>query len=382
MGTPNRDESAASRGQAMVEFALMLPLLALLLVLALDFGRVFFGYVALQNAARVGANHAAQNPTAWSDGDVALQADYRAEVLRDMQAINCAPPGGTTWTTADIPNPTFTSLGGTADPYELGDHATVTLDCRMSFLTPLVEVIVGTPMNIAAEADFPVRGGVIAGTPVGSTPPPAPTCIDAVVPDMVGMAVQAARDAWTAAGFIGEFSPTSGQDTETVATQTTTPASAPGDCMPTWTLVAVTSVAPSTCTTPDLAVPNLVGRTVSQARGDWTTAGFTGTFNPSSGSDSEVVDTQSLTAGTCEPDSASISVTYGAPAPTPVPTCTAPELLGSKVSIAQGSFTTAGFTGAFTVTRPPSNDYVVETQSLVGGQKYPCTSGITVGPKP
>ena len=50
-----RREKPVSRGQAMVEFALVLPLLALLLVVAIDFGRVFFGWVSLTNAARVGA---------------------------------------------------------------------------------------------------------------------------------------------------------------------------------------------------------------------------------------------------------------------------------------------------------------------------------------
>ena len=40
----------------------MLPILALLLVMAVDFGRVFFGWVALQNAARIGADYAASGP--------------------------------------------------------------------------------------------------------------------------------------------------------------------------------------------------------------------------------------------------------------------------------------------------------------------------------
>ena len=33
----------------MVEFALIMPLLVLLLVMAIDFGRVFFGWVALDD---------------------------------------------------------------------------------------------------------------------------------------------------------------------------------------------------------------------------------------------------------------------------------------------------------------------------------------------
>ena len=56
-----------SRGQALVEFALVLPVLALLLVLAIDFGRVFFGWVSVTNAARIGANYAGQHPNLLSN---------------------------------------------------------------------------------------------------------------------------------------------------------------------------------------------------------------------------------------------------------------------------------------------------------------------------
>ena len=47
------------RGQAMVEFALVVPLFMLLLLLAVDFGRLFFSYVQINNAAREAAAYAA-----------------------------------------------------------------------------------------------------------------------------------------------------------------------------------------------------------------------------------------------------------------------------------------------------------------------------------
>jgi Flp pilus assembly protein TadG len=43
------------RGQNLVEFALLLPLLVLVVFGVLDLGRVFFGLVAITNAARQGA---------------------------------------------------------------------------------------------------------------------------------------------------------------------------------------------------------------------------------------------------------------------------------------------------------------------------------------
>jgi Flp pilus assembly protein TadG len=48
-------------GAAMVEFAVVFPVLVLLLIGAADFGRVFFTSIAVANAARAGAEWGAQN---------------------------------------------------------------------------------------------------------------------------------------------------------------------------------------------------------------------------------------------------------------------------------------------------------------------------------
>lgn len=49
------------RGQALVEFALILPVLLLLLLGIMEAGRLFAGYVELQNAAREGVRWEAVN---------------------------------------------------------------------------------------------------------------------------------------------------------------------------------------------------------------------------------------------------------------------------------------------------------------------------------
>src|SRR5262245_51647344 len=51
------------RGQSVVEFALILPVFVFLLLMAIDFGRLFFSYVQVTNAAREGAAYAAAAPT-------------------------------------------------------------------------------------------------------------------------------------------------------------------------------------------------------------------------------------------------------------------------------------------------------------------------------
>ncbi len=378
------DTTERTRGQAMVEFALILPLLVLLLVLAIDFGRVFFGSVALNNAARIGANEAAWNPKAWQgSGDPTLKALFRQQVANDLNAVGCQPVGesiGTPWTPGDVPDPAFMDAVGTADPHEIGDFAVLHLDCEFSFVTPLVGLILPDPLPVGAESKFPIKGGSVAGIPVGNQPPGA-GCPDSLVPDMVGMSVAGARTAWLNAGFaaIG-FNPLTGFDTESVLTQTTSPPSVPGSCIVDTATVLVTSTV-STCTAPEIVVPNLVGLTVGQARSQWTAAGFdAGTFSPASGSDANFVSVQttspSSSPGNCRPPTTTVTVTHAPAVPT---VCLMPQLIGQKVNTASNTFSTAGFTGAFTATAPPNGNYTVSSQTLVGGQPYPCQSPVTVG---
>jgi len=201
---------------------MLLPVLALLMVMSIDFGRVFFGWVGLQNAARIAANEAGFSPGAWTGaGDAGEQARYRQTVLNDMQAINCAPPGGGTWDVSDIPDPTWADAGGTAATNEIGDYAVVDLSCTFTFLTPLVESLLGSDISIGAHAEFPIRGGLIEDTPVATaapTPTPVPTAtpeptlplpsieLDCTAPELIGKTVSTGQLLWNTAGFTGSYS--------------------------------------------------------------------------------------------------------------------------------------------------------------------------------
>ncbi len=56
-------------GQSLVEFALVLPILLLLIIGAMDIGRMFYIKVALTNAAREGANYLAYHVSEEIDAD-------------------------------------------------------------------------------------------------------------------------------------------------------------------------------------------------------------------------------------------------------------------------------------------------------------------------
>ena len=66
---PRTDRSwrLAARGQSFVEFAVVSPVLILLLLAVADFGRVFYVAIELNNAARAGTQYGIQSPANAAD---------------------------------------------------------------------------------------------------------------------------------------------------------------------------------------------------------------------------------------------------------------------------------------------------------------------------
>lgn len=369
-----------SRGQSMVEFALILPLLAMLLVLTIDVGRVFFGWVAVTNATRIGANEAARNPGPWADGGTDQR--YYDRISADLEAINCDADTNNDGVIdgSDLPAPTFTNRVDTADPHEFGDHVEVALTCDFSLITPLANALLGGGITVGAEATFSVIGAKINGIPTPADPPTSP-CLptERIVPNLIGMSVAGARDRWDSAGFTGAFAPSdTAEDGDVVTSQTATPSASAGSCLAYYAAMTVTHQDPEVCNGTQISVPPLIGLTLAAAREDWTAAGFTGTFTPTAGDDAQVVVTQSVAAGGCAEPTASVVVTYGDATDPPLATCTAPQLVTLTASNASADWTAAGFTGAFTTQPANKNNWIVKTQDLVGGQDYACTASVTV----
>lgn len=77
-----KDWRKKSRGQSIVEFAMITPLLFLMLALAADFGRAFTAYITISSAAREGAAYGAQSLTNADDS-----AGIKAAALADGPSI-------------------------------------------------------------------------------------------------------------------------------------------------------------------------------------------------------------------------------------------------------------------------------------------------------
>jgi PKD repeat protein len=306
-----------SLGQSLVEFALVLPLLLFLTLIALDFGRIYLGWINLQNMARIAANFAANHPEGWDgtpdSGDVIIQ--YENQVAADASATNCS------LTPATPADPTFSDANGDGDPYGLGDHATVTLTCRFSVITPVISNVVGGSVAVTASSVFPVKTGMsgdMAGVEWSCLKPSAAINADVtsgaapLTVHLTDASGGGPGDSWK--WFVDDGSGTgpiqfaSVQDPGDytfenegtyVVTLTVTNVCGPSTTDP-GTTITVGSVAPPP---PQCTVPNFVQPPKSVRRADvptmWSAAGFTTTVidGPGHPMGNYWVTYQSLTAG-------------------------------------------------------------------------------------
>ncbi len=397
-----------TRGQSLVEFALVLPILLFLTLTALDFGRVYLGYINIQNMARIAANYAANNPNAWTgSGDANAQAQYRNQILQDGAATNCRLPvvSGSTV----VPAPTFTDGNGDGEANTLGDTAQVQISCTFSVITPIIANIVGSQVTVAAQSTFPVKAGMTAsgggGAPGGSAPNAAfsgngtisPTAISGTAPFAVEFrdtsggtptgwtwtfqngtpATSSAQDP----GFV-TFSTAGTHQVQLIASNFLGSSTATMDV----TVTAVSAVDFTTSPNPATGAPglNVTFADASTPGGTtyaWTFgAGQGGVTNATNAS----VSHQYNTAGTY---TVTLTVTYPTGSPVSVSKtvtiavsqCTAPSLNGVKRNNAASTWSAAGFTGTVTDgPGAPSGNYTITAQSVVAGSLTACTSGVVV----
>ena len=121
---------SGERGQSLVEFALMLPILLLMLMGTLDLGRLYFAYVAIHNAAGEGALYAAINPQCIHAGDGPACADPNNAEYR---AKHESPAGAIDWTRIAIDVEPADRSG-----LREGDPITIIVRYDYDILTPVI----------------------------------------------------------------------------------------------------------------------------------------------------------------------------------------------------------------------------------------------------
>ena len=106
-GWRDRRLGCASRGQSAAEFAMVAPVLLLLLVGVADFGRVFYTAIELNNAARAGTQYGIQSPANGADiAGMVQAAENDASDISGLTATAseyCECPDGTTQACSSTP---------------------------------------------------------------------------------------------------------------------------------------------------------------------------------------------------------------------------------------------------------------------------------------
>lgn len=159
-----------SRGQSLVEFALILPIMMVLLAAVLDLGRVFYATITLNNAAREGAFQAAQTPDSFQSGQPCNTATNLVVCRVQLESK------GTAVSIADTAITRTCSVSGC--PEQAGSTVTVGVTGQFQLLTPLLSVIFGgqtIPMSASATAQLEYLP-----TPNTATLPPGPVAVIAV----------------------------------------------------------------------------------------------------------------------------------------------------------------------------------------------------------
>ena len=145
--TPSRDRRGSSRGQSLVELALIAPVFLILLLTAIDLGRLMYSQITITNAAKEGALVASQGGTwqanaACSDTNTvmcgALTEAQGGFIVVDQTRVNLSP-----------------AVCDKDAPYPAGGPPTVTVEVTAPFrlVTPIVASIVGNNIVLHASAD-------------------------------------------------------------------------------------------------------------------------------------------------------------------------------------------------------------------------------------
>jgi TadE-like protein len=156
-GQNARTRRQKRRGQALVEFALVIPIFLLLLIALFDLGRAVFAYNTLTNAAREGARLAIVNQDkasvlarAKAQSAIVELDDPSANVLyyqvaddgKPNLAESC-PPGG---------------APSLANPVAVGCLAVVSFEATYRPLTPIISnILFGSGVTFTAESVLTVE---------------------------------------------------------------------------------------------------------------------------------------------------------------------------------------------------------------------------------
>jgi PKD repeat protein len=397
-----------TRGQSLVEFALVMPILLFLTLIALDFGRVYLGYINLQNMSRNAANFAANNPTAWgATPDTNAQLRYRNQILQDAAAINCQLPKDGAGK-AVVPTPTFTDRDGNGFTSDLGDTAEVQIGCTFPVITPGIAQVVGSNVAVSASSRFPVASSMTAvgtGGGGGGTAPNAAFSGNTVITPngITGIAPFAVDFRDTSGGNPTSWTWTFPDDSSSATVQdpgihtftvpgTWTVTMVAGNLYGTDNATMVVTVQASSTVNFHADKTNIVpGETVTFTD-DSTPGGTAVVWSFGTGEGTSTLASPTHTYNTPGTYTVNLKVTY--PSPTgdvltskvgyinvAVGSCLVPSLTGVHINNAEGIWQGPPYNftgGVIRAPGAPNGNFIITAQDRTGGTLIPCNSTVTV----
>ena len=120
-----------TRGQSLAEFALLLPILMILMLGAIDFGRLYFAYVSVTNASRNAAQYGSFNTLRANDEDCTDGACLRLAAVAD---------------TTNLLNTSSTNPLVTTEPCAVGSRDDQGNECVRVTVTYTFETLVPWPV--------------------------------------------------------------------------------------------------------------------------------------------------------------------------------------------------------------------------------------------
>ncbi|MDY7040976.1 MAG: TadE/TadG family type IV pilus assembly protein, partial [Chloroflexota bacterium] len=167
------------KGQSLLEFALILPVLLLMTFMLIEVGRIFQAYVTVQNAARIGARYAVTGQEkeeadmalpGWS-GDPDRSASIKDEAYRGTEGL------GRSYVDIDWPYPHYDEPNALIirvqpnDGGAPGERVVVEVQYNLELITPLVSSAV-SKITLTGRAEMINEGFGLTGASHGGVLPP------------------------------------------------------------------------------------------------------------------------------------------------------------------------------------------------------------------
>lgn len=162
---PSLRSLTRDRGQSLVEFALVVPILLLLFAMAVDLGRLFYAYVAVENAAKEGAAYGATNPICSDDTRAICAGTNNVEARVTLEAGSL--PGGVTPTLIQCQAPNGSPRVPLTECRD-GDTYVVRAAHTFDLVTPILGQVLGNSLVLTSEARSRVLNLAFDPTPGAS----------------------------------------------------------------------------------------------------------------------------------------------------------------------------------------------------------------------